>query len=96
MLNIIVHNLFYPIAIISLIIAMEVSMSSGAKLSELAAVMWSLLAALPILGGMLQARVAINSFLPSYQQLTSLLKTAEIFIHTSGDRIFKHLEKILH
>jgi ATP-binding cassette subfamily B protein len=93
MLNIIVHNLFYPLAIISLIIGMTVSMSSGAKISELAAVMWSLLAALPILGGMLQARVAINSFLPSYQQLTSLLKTAEVFIDTSGDRNFKRLER---
>lgn len=93
MLNVIVHNLFPPLAILAIIIAMAISINSGTKISELAAVMWSLLAVLPILGGMLQTRVSINSFLPSYEQLTSLLKTAEIFKDTSGDRNFNHLER---
>lgn len=93
MLNVIVHNLFPPLAILAIIIAMAISINSGTKISELAAVMWSLLAVLPILGGMLQTRVSINSFLPSYEQLTSLLKTAEIFKDTSGDRNFNRLER---
>ena len=55
--------------------------------------MWSLLAAMPILSALIQGNVSISNFLPSYEQLISLRKSAMEFEEVQGDRIFLSLER---
>jgi len=62
------------------------------SISELAAVMWSLLASLPIFAALLQGNISISNFLPSYEQLVSLRKRAAEFEEVEGPRVFSQIE----
>jgi ATP-binding cassette subfamily B protein len=61
------------------------------RISELAALMWSLLAAMPIVSALLQGNISISNFLPSYAQLISLRKSAMVLEEKQGLRIFASL-----
>jgi ABC-type multidrug transport system fused ATPase/permease subunit len=87
-----VHLLFRPLAMLAAIIAMGFELKKGTKVSELAAVLWSLLAAMPIFSSLMQGRVSISNFLPSYDQLIFLKKRASEFEEIEGNVTFKKLE----
>ncbi len=85
--------LFQPLAMLAVVIAVGFGLQQQVSISELAAVMWSLLACLPILAALLQGNLSISNFLPSYEQLVSLRNRASEFEEVQGSRQFTHLEK---
>ncbi len=86
-----VPKFFQPLAMLAVVVAMGFAVQQQASISELAAVMWSLLAALPILSALLQGNISISNFLPSYEQLVSLRKMAAEFEEVEGSRVFSRL-----
>ena len=87
-----VPKFFQPMAMLAIVIAMGLAVQQQVRISELVAVMWSLLGAMPILSQLLQGNISISSFLPSYEQLVSLRNRAAGFEEIQGDRIFSRLE----
>jgi len=88
-----VPRFFQPMAMLAIVIALGFAVQRKELISELAAVMWSLLAAMPILSALLQGNINISNFLPSYEQLVSLRKNAIILEEIQGDRKFLRLEQ---
>lgn len=86
-----VPSFFKPLAMLAVVVAMGF-FQQHTRLSELAAVMWSLLACIPILSALLQGNVSISNFLPSYEQLVSLRKKATEAREIEGQRIFTRLQ----
>ena len=88
-----VPRFFQPMAMLAIVIALGFAVQQQERISELAAVMWSLLAAMPILSALLQGNISISNFLPSYEQLVSLRMSAAVVIEFQGDRKFLRLYK---
>ena len=88
-----VPSFFRPLAMLAVVIAMGFAVRQHVRISELAAVMWSLLISMPILANLLQGNIEIINFLPSYEQLASLRKRAAGFAEVEGQRIFERLER---
>ncbi len=88
-----VAQLFQPVAVLAVIIAIGIALQHQVRISEMAAIMWSLLAAMPILSSLLQGNISIRNFLPSYEQLVSLRQSAATFAEVEGDRLFTRLEQ---
>lgn len=86
-----VPSLFKPLAMLAVVVAVGFSIQQQAR-SELAAVMWSLLAAMPILSALLQGNIQISNFLPSYEQLISLREKAAKAEEILGQRIFTRMK----
>ena len=87
-----IPSLFQPMAMLAVVIAMGFAIYEQTRISELAAIMWSLLAAMPIMVNLLQSRLTISNFLPSYEQLQSLCEKAASVEEVEGTRIFIQLE----
>ena len=91
-LNVAVPSLFRPVGMLAMVIAMGIAFHRQSQISELAGVMWSLLAALPILASLFQANISISAFLPSYEQLMSLREKATAAKEIEGQRCFTQLQ----
>lgn len=87
-----VPSFFHPLALLAVVVAMGIALHRDARLSELAAVMWSLLAAMPIISSLLQGNISISNFLPSYEQLMALRGKAAELEEIEGQRIFSRME----
>jgi ABC-type multidrug transport system fused ATPase/permease subunit len=85
-------SLYQPIGILAAIVALGVGLNQGNNVAEMAALLWSLLRMLPILGQLMAANVTINNFLPSYEQLVSLRDQARQVEEIEGDRLFKNMD----
>jgi len=85
-------RLFQPLSMLAVVISLGLYVQNQSPLSELVAIMWSLLAALPILSGVLQGKISINSFLPSYEQLISLRNKAVGLAESQGTLVFNELK----
>ncbi len=68
---------FQPFGISAVIFGLVVSSSFGGNISELASVVWSMLRSIPFIGSLVQSKVTIDTFLPSYNQLIILQNTAD-------------------
>lgn len=90
-LSMAVPKFFQPMGMLAAVVAMGVAVQQQTKLSEMGAVMWSLLAAMPILSSLLQGKISINNFLPSYEQLISLRSSATEHEEVEGSRVFSRL-----
>lgn len=86
-------QLFAPLGMLSAIFAMGVSLNHGVLVSELATVMWSLLAAMPIMSALIQGNVSIRYFLPSYEQFVELKNRAIENAEIRGSLDFIQLKK---
>ena len=87
-----IPKFFQPMAMMSVVIAMGLAVKNNTPISELTAVMWSFLAALPILAALLQGNISINNFLPSYEQLVSLRDKAVEHAEVEGSNNFTTLK----
>jgi ATP-binding cassette subfamily B protein len=67
------------------------SLKKNTPISELTAIMWSFLGALPILTALLQGKISLNNFIPSYEQLTLLQNKANEYKEIEGTLVFKSL-----
>jgi ATP-binding cassette subfamily B protein len=92
-LSIAVPKFFQPLAMLAAITATGFALRQQKPMAELAAVMWSLLASLPILVALLQGNLNISNFLPSYEQLISLRNRAADSEELQGARPFSRLER---
>ena len=92
-LSVIVPNFFMPLGIIATVIAFGISLEQGDRISELTAVLWSLLSIMPIIASFIQTNIGINNFIPSYEQLLYLRKKADESKETNGSKAFKSLIK---
>ncbi|EQA61106.1 ABC transporter ATP-binding protein [Leptospira alexanderi] len=92
-INNLLGKLFLPIGIFSMIIALSFSMHEGIIFSELTAILWSLMRALPMLGSVLQIGTTFSAFLPSYIQMNSLKMKAESLAEIEGLKIFHELKQ---
>lgn len=88
-----VGSIYRPLAMLAVVVAMGVALQQQVRISELTAVMWSLLAALPILSSLLQGNISISNFLPSYEQLMSLREKAAEVEEIEGRHSFTRLER---
>ncbi len=87
-----IPKFFQPLAMMSVVIAIGFAVKANAPISEITAVMWSFLAALPILSALLQSNISINNFIPSYEQLLSLKNKAHYYREIEGESLFYKLK----
>ena len=87
-----VPSLFQPLVMLAVVVAMGFAIQHHARIPELAAVMWSLISALPILAEILRGNITIRNFLPSYEQLVALRERAAEVEEIEGKHIFSRLE----
>ena len=87
-----VPKFFQPMAMLAVVIAIGVAIQENTSIPELAAVMWSLLGAMPILAALIQGNLSISNFLPSYEQLYRLRKHAAKFEEIQGELKFENLK----
>jgi len=88
-----IPQFFKPLAMLAAVIAIGTSIQRQGNVAELAAVLWSLLAAMPILSSLVQGNLSISNFLPSYEQLISLRSEAIRYKEVSGERVFIKLHE---
>lgn len=88
-----VTGLYQPVGILSAMVALGIGLQQGSPVAEMAALLWSLLRALPILGGLMSSNVTISSFLPSYEQLVLLRNQAKEVEELEGDKPFSQLDQ---
>jgi len=62
-LSIFVSKIFLPLSLLSVIISVAYAISNGVALSQAAAVMWSLLLAVPILNSLFQSSISLKNFI---------------------------------
>ena len=86
-----INKFYQPLAMLAAVVAMGLSVQQHTHISELAAVMWSLLAAVPILSALLQGNLSVSNFLPSYEQLEVLRANAAELEEIQGKQIFERL-----
>jgi ABC-type multidrug transport system fused ATPase/permease subunit len=87
-----VPSFFRPLAMLAVVVAIGFAIQHQMRISELAAVMWSLLTAMPVLTSLLQGNISISNFMPSYEQLVLLRKQAAGVEEIEGQRIFTRLD----
>lgn len=90
-----VFSIFRPLALMAVVASLGFTFGQQTQMSEIAAVMWSLLASLPILAKLLQGNISINNFLPSYEQLVSLRERAAELEECEGTQIFSQLHSCI-
>lgn len=83
--------LYNPMAQFAVIISMGIILQKQARISEIAAIMWSLLAAMPLLSSLVQGNITLSKFLPSYEQLVFLREKAANFEEIQGEKYFSTL-----
>lgn len=71
-----IPKFFQPMAMLAVVIAIGYAVENNSPISELVAIMWSLLNAMPLLASLLHANIVVNNFLPSYDQLLLMRKNA--------------------
>lgn len=91
-LAVVIPALFQPIGVAAGVMGIGIALSQGLPISEMAAILWSLLRAIPVLGSLLQTNVSISNFLPSYEQLVFLRDQAQTEHDLQGAKEFKTLE----
>ncbi len=86
-------NLHHPFAITAICIAILYHYDASQNISTLAAVLWSLLAALPNLNSFLRGHASIQNLIPAFQQFRDLETEAEKFKENFGDKKFDKINK---
>ena len=92
-LSIFVSKIFLPLSLLSVIISVAYAISNGVALSQAAAVMWSLLLAVPILNSIFQSSVSLKNFIPSYNQIRAFNTNAKQHPEKNGTIKFESLKK---
>jgi len=90
-LSVAVPKFFQPLGMLAAVIAIGFAVGQKVRISEVVAVMWSLLAILPIVATLFQSNITVSNFLPSYEQLIALREKAIDFEEVPGERNFSNL-----
>ncbi|MGA1870293.1 MAG: ABC transporter ATP-binding protein [bacterium] len=92
-LNDAIPQLYLPLCIVVLIIAMFTARELALPIAELTVLMYALLKAIPIVGQIAQAKNLIDNFFPSYEQIVTLRDEATRLRQKSGIIPFKGLQR---
>ena len=84
--------LFRPLAILGVIISVGVTINPNSDLSVLAGVFWSLYSAIPLLSKLIKMNLAVNNFMPNYDQLIMLRNKAKLNLEIKGEKKFNILQ----
>ena len=84
--------IFQPFAMTAVIVAVLISLENGTTVAQIAAVIWSLIRAMPVLSRMLQTNINISNFLPSFEQIENLSSLAKTSTEQSGNLKFPGLK----
>lgn len=87
-----IPKFFQPLSMLAVVLAIGFILNKNMPISEIAAVMWSFFAALPILATLLQGNINIKNFIPSYEQLVLLRNRAKEFQEIEGEIFFTKLQ----
>jgi ABC-type multidrug transport system fused ATPase/permease subunit len=90
-LSIFVSKIFLPLSLLSVIISVAYAISNGVALSQAAAVMWSLLLAVPILNSLFQSSISLKNFIPSYNQVRQFNHDSKNYPENKG---ILHFDKL--
>ena len=85
--------LFQPFTILASLIAIGVSTTFNNNLPEVAAVLWGLMRAMPILSKLLQSNLNITNFIPSITQLNEISEKAISTAHKNGHNKINFINK---
>ncbi|MFH2204188.1 MAG: ABC transporter ATP-binding protein [Elusimicrobiota bacterium] len=80
--------LYLPIGLSIMAVALIAGRRWGVPLAESAAVLYSLLRMVPVIGQVLQQKTSLDNFFPSYEQVLSLRRRATELRQESGARLF--------
>ena len=85
--------LFRPLAILGIIISVGFTINPSSDISVLAGVFWSLYSAIPLISKLIKMNLAVNNFMPNYDQLISLRSKAKSNLEIKGEKKFNALKK---
>lgn len=88
-----IPQMYYPFGVLVLVITMYVGKTFTNTLSEIVAVLYSFMRILPVVGNIMAQRTYINTYFPSYEQVTALRHQANELRQVSGERIFEGFAK---
>lgn len=80
-----------PLGMLAAVIALGLALREGTPASEMAAMLFSLLRAFPLMSALMSTNVTISSFLPAYEQLVALRERAVALEERGGSRMFTSL-----
>jgi len=86
--------LFIPLGVLAAVVSYGISLDLGYKISELSAVLWSLLVILPVVSSVIQASTSVNNFIPSYEQLEDIKKLAKENKPIEGNKKLSNIKKV--
>ena len=81
-----VENIFQPLAITALSISIFY-FSSDTSIINLPAILWSLIAAVPLISGFLKGNNVINSLLPSFEQISEIEEISKKYSQKVDNKI---------
>ena len=90
--DIILTNLYPPFSILAVGLAIVLSVESAENMSTLAAILWSLLAALPNLSALVRGNAVIQNLIPSFKQFKEIEIGASTNIEKFGKIEFKGIK----
>jgi ATP-binding cassette subfamily B protein len=90
-----IPKFFTPMGMMAVLIAIGIAISENVNISEMAAILWSLIGAIPILSSILQGNISIRNFIPSYEQLVELQKKATELEEVDGTVVFEELRNCI-
>lgn len=86
-------NLYQPFALLAASLAIFINIANSNNISEIAAVLWSLLAALPYLNSFIKGNATLEHIVPSYNQFKSLEENASKNQESFGNKAFIAIKK---
>ena len=86
-------NLYQPFSLIAICIAILIHVENSENISQLAAVLWSLMAALPNLNSFIRGNATIQNLIPAFQQFKNLENQATKNKEKFGNQIFSDINE---
>jgi ABC-type multidrug transport system fused ATPase/permease subunit len=88
-----IGQVFFPLGIMVLMIALFAGKSYSLPLSELTVLVYSLFRIVPMFGKIAQQKHSIDNFFPSYEQILSYKRQAEKLVQSTGSRVYEGINK---
>jgi len=86
------QQMYVPLGLVVLVIALISSQKVSIPLSETAVLMYSLLRVIPMIGAIAREKHNIDNFIPSYEQVINLTLRAKELAQPTGSKLFTGLK----
>ncbi len=87
-LNIAIPLMYYPLGLLVVVISLFAARKFAVPLSETAALLYSLMRVMPLVGQVPTLKNSVDNFLPSYEQLVNLRESAKMMRQKTGAKQF--------